>query len=58
MGIVKLPFEVDTHLKTKLLMILVVAAAVFLFIVEWVRVDVVGILMMVAAARVGPAQCP
>jgi hypothetical protein len=48
MGIVGLPFEVDTHLKTKLLMLLVVAAAVFLFIVEWVRVDVVGILMMVA----------
>ncbi len=46
-GIMKLPFEVDTHLKTKLLMLLVVGIAVFLFIVEWVRVDVVGILMMV-----------
>jgi Na+/H+ antiporter NhaD/arsenite permease-like protein len=47
MGVVTLPFAVDTHLRTKLLMLLVVAAAVFLFIVEWVRVDVVGILMMV-----------
>ncbi|MCG6880984.1 MAG: SLC13 family permease, partial [Deltaproteobacteria bacterium] len=53
MGIVKLPFEVDTHLKTKLLMLLVVAAVVFLFIVEWVRVDVVGILMMVLLPELG-----
>ena len=53
MGIVKLPVEVDTHLKTKLLMLLVVAAAVFLFIVEWVRVDVVGILMMVLLPELG-----
>jgi di/tricarboxylate transporter len=47
MGVVTLPFAVDTHLRTKLLMLLVVGAAVFLFIVEWVRVDVVAILMMV-----------
>ncbi|MCF8129096.1 MAG: SLC13 family permease [Deltaproteobacteria bacterium] len=53
MGIVRLPFEVDTHLKTKLLMLLVVAVAVFLFIVEWVRVDVVGILMMVVLPELG-----
>ncbi len=46
-GVMKLPFKVDTHIKTKLLMLAVVAIAVFLFIVEWVRVDVVGILMMV-----------
>ena len=52
-GMVKLPVEVDTHLKTKLLMLLVVAAAVFLFIVEWVRVDVVGILMMVLLPELG-----
>ncbi|HKI50000.1 MAG TPA: SLC13 family permease, partial [Desulfobacteria bacterium] len=52
-GIVRLPFQVDTHLKTKLLMLLVVAAAVFLFIVEWVRVDVVGILMMVVLPELG-----
>jgi len=46
-GIMQLPFKVDTHLETKLLMLFVVGIAVFLFIVEWVRVDVVGILMMV-----------
>lgn len=46
-GIVKLPVKVDTHLRTKLLMLFVVGIAVFLFIIEWVRVDVVGILMMV-----------
>ena len=46
-GVIKLPFEVDTHLRTKLLMLFVVGIAVFLFIMEWVRVDVVGILMMV-----------
>jgi di/tricarboxylate transporter len=53
MGVVTLPFTVDTHLRTKLLMLLVVAAAVFLFIVEWVRVDVVGILMMVLLPELG-----
>ncbi len=52
-GVVSLPFEVDTHLGTKLLMLLVVAAAVFLFIVEWVRVDVVAILMMVLLPELG-----
>ena len=46
-GIMRFPFKVDTHLGTKLLMLAVIAAVVFLFIVEWVRVDVVGILMMV-----------
>jgi len=53
MGVVTLPFAVDTHLRTKLLMLLVVGAAVFLFIVEWVRVDVVGILMMVLLPELG-----
>ena len=53
MGVVTLPFTVDTHLRTKLLMLLVVAVAVFLFIVEWVRVDVVGILMMVLLPELG-----
>lgn len=47
MGVASVPFEVDTRLWTKGLMLLVVAVAVFLFIVEWVRVDVVAILMMV-----------
>jgi di/tricarboxylate transporter len=53
MGATRLPFEVDTHFKTKLLMLLVVAAAVFLFIVEWVRVDVVAIAMMVLLPELG-----
>ena len=53
MGATRLPFEVDTHLNTKLLMLLVVAAAVFLFIMEWVRVDVVAIAMMVLLPELG-----
>jgi len=52
-GALRLPFEVDTHLRTKLLMLAVVAAAVFLFIVEWVRVDVVAIVMMVLLPELG-----
>ncbi len=46
-GFAIVPVSVDTHLKTKLLMLLVVIVAVFLFIVEWVRVDVVAMVMMV-----------
>ncbi len=53
MGIATLPFEVDTHLRTKLLMLIVVAIVVFLFIMEWVRVDVVAILMMVLLPELG-----
>jgi di/tricarboxylate transporter len=53
MGATRLPFEVDTHLNTKLLMLLLVAAAVFLFIMEWVRVDVVAIAMMVLLPELG-----
>ncbi len=53
MGIIKLPFNVDTHLRTKLLMLMVIAAVVFLFIVEWVRVDVVAIAMMVLLPELG-----
>ncbi len=52
-GAMRLPFGVDTHLRTKLLMLAVVAAAVFLFIVEWVRVDVVAIVMMVLLPELG-----
>jgi di/tricarboxylate transporter len=52
-GATRLPFEVDTHLNTKLLMLLVIAAAVFLFIMEWVRVDVVAIAMMVLLPELG-----
>ncbi len=53
MGVYRLPFEVDTHLKTKVLMLTIIAAAVFLFIVEWVRVDVVAIAMMVLLPELG-----
>jgi len=53
LGVVRLPFRVDTHLRTKLLMLLVVGVVVFLFVVEWVRVDVVGILMMVLLPELG-----
>ena len=53
LGVVSLPFNVDTHLRTKLLMLLIVAIAVFLFIVEWVRVDVVAIMMMVLLPELG-----
>jgi len=52
-GITIMPFEADTHLWTKILMLLVVAAAVFLFIVEWVRVDVVAMAMMVLLPELG-----
>ena len=52
-GVTSQPFEVDTHLRTKLLMLFVVAVAILLFIFEWVRVDVVGILMMVSLPELG-----
>jgi di/tricarboxylate transporter len=53
MGEMQLPFRVDTHLATKLLMLLVIGVAVFLFIMEWVRVDVVAIAMMVLLPELG-----
>jgi di/tricarboxylate transporter len=53
MGAFRLPFEVDTHLWTKMLMLLIIAVAVFLFIVEWVRVDVIAIAMMVLLPELG-----
>ena len=53
MGVHRLPFKVDTHLKTKVLMLSLIAVAVFLFIVEWVRVDVVAIAMMVLLPELG-----
>ena len=52
-GVYRLPFEVDTHLKTKIFMLTIIAVAVFLFIVEWVRVDVVAIAMMVLLPELG-----
>ena len=53
MGVTTLPFEVDTHLKTRILMLIVVAIIVSLFILEWVRVDVVAILIMVLLPELG-----
>ena len=44
---------VSARYRVAMLPLLVVAAAVFLFIVEWVRVDVVGILMMVLLPLAG-----
>ena len=52
-GITRFPFKVDTHLHTKLLMLAVIAIVVLLFIVEWVRVDVVAIAMMVLLPELG-----
>ncbi len=52
-GVETLGFEVDTHLKTKILMIAVIGIVVLLFIMEWVRVDVVAILMMVLLPELG-----
>ena len=47
-GLITLPVRVDTPHGTKLLVLGVLAVAVLLFVVEWVRVDVVGILMMIS----------
>ena len=58
MGNTRLPFKVDTHLRTKLLMLTVIAAAIFLFIVEWVRVDVVAMAMMVLLPELGLLNSP
>ena len=52
-GIVKLAVDVDTHIGTKVLMLAVILAAVFFFIVEWVRVDVIAIAMMVLLPELG-----
>ena len=53
MGVYRLPFKVDTHLKTKVVMMAIIAVTVFLFIVEWVRVDAVAIAMMVLLPELG-----
>ena len=47
-GTVKAPFKVDTPLRTKIIVLLLIAFVIFMFIVEWVRVDVVAIIMMVS----------
>ncbi|MEJ2157021.1 MAG: SLC13 family permease [Desulfobacteraceae bacterium] len=53
MGIVQLPVDIDTHIGTRLLMLAVILVAVILFIMEWVRVDVVAIAMMVLLPELG-----
>ncbi len=52
-GIVLSPLEVDTHLETKFLMLFFIGLVIFLFVVEWVRIDVVAILMMVLLPVLG-----
>ena len=46
-GMLDLKIKVETPLGTKVLVLIIISIAIFLFVVEWVRVDVVGILMMV-----------
>ena len=50
---VLVPIKIDTPLQKKLLVLAVIAIVVFLFIVEWVRVDVVAIMVMVALPELG-----
>ncbi len=52
-GVINIPYELDTHLSTKLLMLVVVAVTIFLFVIEWVRVDVVAIIMMILLPELG-----
>ncbi len=47
-GTVSIRAHLDTPLWTKLTVIAILLVAVFLFIVEWVRVDVVAMMMMVS----------
>jgi di/tricarboxylate transporter len=47
-GILQMPVRVDTSLGKKLLVLAVLAVAVFLFVIEWVRVDVVAIMIMIS----------
>lgn len=42
------PVRVETPLATKLIVLGILFIAIFLFVVEWVRVDVVAIMMMVS----------
>jgi hypothetical protein len=42
------PVRVETPLATKLIVLAILFIAIFLFVVEWVRVDVVAIMMMVS----------
>ncbi len=47
-GTLQMPVRVDTPLGKKLLVLAVLTGAVLLFVIEWVRVDVVAIMMMIA----------
>ena len=47
-GDFRVPVRVETTLLTKMLVLIIIAITIFLFVVEWVRVDVVAILMMVS----------
>jgi len=47
-GTVIVPVRVETPLYVKVLVLAIIAIAIFLFVVEWVRVDVVAIMMMVS----------
>ena len=53
MGAIRLPVEIDTRLNTKLMMLFVIGVAVLMFIMEWVRVDVVAMAMMVLLPELG-----
>jgi di/tricarboxylate transporter len=47
-GIVTVPVRVETPLRTKVTVLIVIAVAIFLFVVEWVRVDVVAMMIMLS----------
>lgn len=47
-GTVTVPARVETPLRTKMIVLIIIALAIFLFVVEWVRVDVVAIMIMVS----------
>ncbi|MBW2525400.1 MAG: SLC13 family permease [Deltaproteobacteria bacterium] len=47
-GTFELPVRVESPFRTKIIVIAMIAIAIFLFVVEWVRVDVVAIMMMVS----------
>ena len=47
-GTLQMPVRVDTPLGKKLLVLAVLTVAVILFVIEWVRVDVVAIMMMIS----------
>jgi di/tricarboxylate transporter len=47
-GAVTVPVQVQTPRRTKVIVLIVIAFAVFLFMVEWLRVDLVAILLMLA----------